>query len=180
MKNLDKLSTELCYYLRHKPENLGITLTKEGYVEVDTFLQALKDKGTMIDLVTLQHIVETDSKGRYGMLENPLRIRCNQGHSTPQVDLTFQTAIPPTKLYHGTATRNLESILKAGLNSGSRQQVHLSHEIRTAATVGSRHGEPVILEVDAKEMLAHGFKFMLSDNGVWLVESVPAKYLKVI
>lgn len=180
MKNINKLSTELCYYLRHKPEEIGITLTKEGYVEVETFLQALRAKGTEVSLDTLQHIVDTDNKGRYGLLQNPLRIRCNQGHSTSQVDISHKTAVPPVKLYHGTATRNLESILKTGLNPGSRHQVHLSADIQTATTVGSRHGTPIILEVDAKTMLAQGFVFSISDNGVWLIDKVPASFLKVV
>lgn len=177
MKNLNKLSTELCYYLRHKPENLGITLSKEGYVEVQTFLQALKDKGTDISLETLQYIVDTDNKGRYGTLQNPHRIRCNQGHSTTQVDLTHKVVEPPQVLFHGTADRNLTSILKNGLIPGSRHQVHLSQDVHTATSVGSRHGTPVILEVSAKQMSNDGFKFMLSDNGVWLTDHVPAKYL---
>jgi putative RNA 2'-phosphotransferase len=180
MKNLNKLSTELCYYLRHKPENLGITLTSEGYVEVQTFLDALKSHGTDLSLETLQYIVDTDSKGRYGVLQNPHRIRCNQGHSTDQVNLTHKEMTPPNALFHGTAVKNIESILKNGLMPGSRHQVHLSTDINTATSVGSRHGVPVILRVSSKEMANDGFKFMLSDNGVWLTDHVPVKYVTIV
>lgn len=178
MKNLNKLSTELCYYLRHKPEALGITLTSEGYVEVETFLQALNAKGTVIDLVTLEGIIQDDKKCRYGVLMNPYRIRCNQGHSTDQVNLRHTVKVPPTVLFHGTAEKNLPSIRKKGLIPGTRHHVHLSADRETALSVGSRHGTPVILEIDTKRMVANGYQFMLSDNGVWLIGAIAPDYIK--
>ncbi|MEW6364696.1 MAG: RNA 2'-phosphotransferase [Acidobacteriota bacterium] len=48
----------------------------------------------------------------------------------------------------------------------------------TAPTVGSRHGEPVVLEVDAARMNANGHRFFLSANGVWLTDDVPPEYLR--
>ena len=59
----------------------------------------------------------------------------------------------------------------------SRQYVHLSADVSTAFKVGKRHGTPAVLAVDAMEMVADGHKFYLSNNGVWLTEYVPAKYL---
>ncbi len=43
--------------------------------------------------------------------------------------------------------------------------------------VGMRHGVPAVLRVDASGMMRDGFVFYLSENGVWLVERVPVKYL---
>ena len=40
-----------------------------------------------------------------------------------------------------------------------------------------RHGVPAVLRVDAGGMMRDGFVFYLSENGVWLVERVPVKYL---
>ncbi len=64
-----------------------------------------------------------------------------------------------------------------GLIPKSRLYVHLSADIPTAKKVGSRHGKPVIYEVDCKRMTADGFKFYFSVNHVWLTKAVPVKYL---
>jgi putative RNA 2'-phosphotransferase len=61
-----------------------------------------------------------------------------------------------------------------------RHHVHLSVDIPTALAVGSRHGKPVILEVDTKAMLAAGHLFYLSQNGVWLIESVEPVFLRQV
>ncbi|MCL4151049.1 UNVERIFIED_CONTAM: hypothetical protein GTU68_065943, partial [Idotea baltica] len=104
-------------------------------------------------------------------------IRANQGHSI-DIDLELEPVPPPEKLYHGTATTSVEAIMKSGLKPQKRQHVHLSLDLKTATAVGSRHGRPVILEVDAAGMARDGYKFYCSANGVWLAEKVPVAYLK--
>jgi len=47
-------------------------------------------------------------------------------------------------------------------------------------TVGRRHGEPVVLEVDARRLAENGVIFYCSENGVWLVDEVPPAYLRVL
>ena len=49
----------------------------------------------------------------------------------------------------------------------------------TAVNVGKRHGKPVVLVIDAKQMAEDGHKFFLSRNGVWLTDYVDMKYIKV-
>ncbi len=58
-----------------------------------------------------------------------------------------------------------------------RLYVHLSSDIETAKKVGSRHGRPVIYEIDCRKMAGEGYVFYLSENGVWLTKAVPIKYL---
>lgn len=59
----------------------------------------------------------------------------------------------------------------------SRLYVYLSKDVDTAVKVGERHGDPVIFEVDTKQMIKDGYKFYLSENGVWLTKEVPVQYL---
>lgn len=40
-----------------------------------------------------------------------------------------------------------------------------------------RHGEAVVLAVDASAMARAGHKFFVSRNGVWLVDRVDASYV---
>ncbi|MGK5028692.1 RNA 2'-phosphotransferase [Janthinobacterium sp. DSP2-3-3] len=60
---------------------------------------------------------------------------------------------------------------------GSRKHVHLSANGETAVAVGARHGKPVVLTVDAAAMQAQGQVFYVSDNGVWLTQAVPARFI---
>jgi len=54
----------------------------------------------------------------------------------------------------------------------------LSSDIKTAIKVGQRHGKPVVFKVLAGKMYNDNFEFFISDNGVWLTDNVPTKYLK--
>ena len=44
----------------------------------------------------------------------------------------------------------------------------------------SRHGTPIVLEILALEMNKDNFLFYKSDNGVWLTDNVPYKYIMFI
>jgi putative RNA 2'-phosphotransferase len=44
--------------------------------------------------------------------------------------------------------------------------------------VGSRHGRPVVLAVDAAGLAAAGHVFRVSANGVWLTDAVPPDRLR--
>lgn len=124
----------------------------------------------------LREIVANNNKQRYEFSEDMTRIRARQGHSI-QVDVDLEEAIPPDVLYHGTAKRFVDSILKQGILKGKRLYIHLSTTVEMATKVGQRHGAPVVLAIDAKRMSEDGNKFFLSRNGVWLTEFVDAKYI---
>ncbi len=95
-----------------------------------------------------------------------------------KVDVELREAVPPELLYHGTGVKYVESINRQGLRAKQRLYVHLSSNTETAHNVGKRHGEPFIYTVLAGEMARAGYKFYLSANGVWLMESVPKKFLR--
>ena len=92
--------------------------------------------------------------------------------------MELEEKIPPDVLWHGTGEKFVPSIDAQGLIPKSRLYVHLSSDPQTAKVVGSRHGKPVIYQVDCRQMVADGYKFFLSANKVWLTKHVPAKYLK--
>lgn len=185
-KQLEKYSRYICGVLRHFPENIGIVLTSEGYVNIDKLVPALNANfGMAITREEILQIVATDEKGRYGLIDERM-IRCNQGHSTNQVDLTFNPASPPDVLYHGTSDRNRLSILEKGIvvREDGRHYVHLSSSMDIALQVAKRHcrsgGVPHIFIVAAQKMREEGIQFYCSDNSVWLIEQVPPKFLSEI
>ena len=74
-------------------------------------------------------------------------------------------------------TKFIESIKQNGIQKRTRQHVHLSTDIEKAIAVGKRHGNPVVLKINAKQMFLDGYKFYLSENGVWLTDNVPYQYV---
>ena len=174
-----QLSKFLSYVLRHKPDSIGITLDSQGWVSVDDLIAKSQVAGTRFTREELLHVVETSDKKRFSLSDDGLMIRAAQGHSVA-VDLGLTPREPPDVLYHGTATRFVSSILKEGLKPQSRQQVHLSVDEATAHRVGQRHGKPAVFKVDAASMQRRGFKFFLSDNGVWLIDQVPPDFLLLV
>ncbi|WP_408377922.1 RNA 2'-phosphotransferase [Paraburkholderia sp. RL18-085-BIA-A] len=121
-------------------------------------------------------VVATNHKQRFSLSADGKRIRAAQGHSVG-VDLGYAAMEPPAVLYHGTAWSNWTSIAVEGLTAQTRHAVHLSTDADTATRVGARHGQPLVLVVDAARKHADGYAFSRSDNGVWLIEVVPAVYL---
>ena len=121
--------------------------------------------------------MRTDEKGRYSLSEDGAKIRANQGHSVP-VDVELSPAQPPEILYHGTAERFAYAIREGGLLPMGRLYVHLSKDVETAVKVGSRHGKPVVFEVESGRMYRDGIPVYLSCNGVWLTKAVKPGYLK--
>ena len=171
-----KISKFISLVLRHKPSVINTTLTDDGYCNVDVLIKGVREKFNIdFTLQDLERIVAEDNKQRYSFKDN--MIRANQGHSI-NVDLGLKEKIPNGNLFHGTARRFKENILKEGITRQSRQYVHLSGDINTAINVGKRHGEPMVLVIDAKAMYEDGYKFYLSENGVWLTDYVPVKYIK--
>jgi len=174
--NHAQLSKFLSLVLRHKPDAIGLTLTPEGWADIDELLAKSDATGTRLSREDLLEIVATSDKKRFSLSEDRQRIRAAQGHSVT-VELGLPPQEPPNILYHGTATRFMDSIRSEGLRPQARQQVHLSADEATAKRVGQRHGKPVIFKVEALRMHVNGFKFFLADNGVWLTDQVPPEFL---
>lgn len=178
-KQNTKVSKFLSLVLRHNPSVAQIKLNDEGWANIEELIKGSRQNGMLLDLDTIEIIVNSCKKQRFSLSEDKTQIRANQGHSL-KVDLKLDRVKPPQFLYHGTATRFLDSILKDGLKPMKRHHVHLSQEMGTASSVGKRHGKLIILKIDAYQMHLDGLAFYLSENNVWLVDSVSVKYISLV
>ncbi len=169
----------LSLILRHQPEKIGLSLDANGWANLDELLRLSAAKGRWFTRALIEEVVATNDKQRFVFNEDRSMIRANQGHSV-SVNLGLVPVTPPPVLFHGTATRFLESIRQQGLLKGNRQHVHLSPDESTASKVGQRHGKPVVLKIAAGKMQLVGHSFYRSDNGVWLTEQVPPAFLEVV
>ena len=172
-----RTSKFLSLVLRHQPETAHITLDAAGWVSVEDLLVGCAKARRTLNRADLEHIVATNAKKRFEFSADGTRIRASQGHSV-EVDLNYESKDPPPILYHGTATRFLESIQVQGLLKMQRHHVHLSAETKMTMQVGARHGKPVLLTILAADMHQAGHTFYLSTNGVWLVEHVPPNFIR--
>lgn len=170
-----KISKFLSYTLRHRPEKIGITLNDGGWTDVKELIEKAQ-KEIIFDFNELKEVVQNCEKQRFSLSEDFCSIRASQGHSV-KVKLDFKEITAPPILFHGTVDKFIEEIKKKGLLPMKRHHVHLSKDEETAIKVGSRRGKPVILKIDAQKMQDAGFKFFISDNGVYLTDSVPKRYI---
>lgn len=168
----------LSYILRHQPQAIGIQLDSEGWADLDALIEGAASQGRSLTREDILDVVASSDKQRFAVSADGRQIRANQGHSTPTVAIEHEPKTPPALLYHGTASRFLDSIRAQGLLPGTRHHVHLSFEKQTAEDVGRRYGTPVVLEIDAAAMHRQGFRFYQADNGVWLTDRVPAEFLR--
>jgi putative RNA 2'-phosphotransferase len=175
-KKLVEISKFLSLVLRHRPAKIGLSLDEGGWAQVDDLLAAAQRAGISLDRDTLQQVVAHNDKQRFSFSADHSKIRANQGHSI-SVDLGLEPLAPPELLFHGTATRFLASIKAQGLIPRGRQYVHLSPDEPTAIKVGQRHGQPIVLTIQAGRMYADGLTFYRSANGVWLTDNVPVDYI---
>ncbi len=176
MDNHNKISKFMSLILRHNPKVINIQLDKNGWASVEELIKGINKAGHKIDMDILEEVVATNNKKRFIFNEDKTKIRANQGHSI-DVDVELKVTKPPSSLFHGTAVKYYDTIMKQGLQKRSRNHVHLSDNEETAITVGKRHGQPIVLKIDSKTMYDMGYVFYLSENGVWLTDEVPLQFI---
>lgn len=182
MKYTTRLEKFLTLILRHSPETVNITLDSAGWVDAYELVQAIRTKPGYADfsMSTLQNIVNRSEKKRFEWKSNSHHgfIRARQGHSI-SVNLGYEPKTPPDVLYHGSDQSAVSNILQQGILPMNRHDVHLSQDRDLAERFANqRKRSPVIFEINSADMHREGHVFYHTDNDVWLVKRVPAKYIR--
>ncbi|GAA1549804.1 RNA 2'-phosphotransferase [Nocardioides humi] len=175
------LSRAVSQALRHAPWLYELELDEEGWAPVDQLLASLREKGGAwgsVDRDALERMLATATKRRHELDGD--RIRALYGHSVPG-RIRRRVATPPARLFHGTAPETWAVIQAEGLAPMRRQFVHLSVDRETALMVGRRKSaSPVLLLIDAAGAAAAGACFYEGNELVWLTDSVPAGFIKLV
>ena len=179
-KYLVNVSKTISHALRHSPEEYGLTLDPEGWVEVDDLLTALRSRLNaryQISLATIETIMAQAEKQRFELRDG--KIRAFYGHSTA-TKIERAPVEPPALLYHGTTQEAAQAIVREGLRSMKRQYVHLSADTETALRVGLRRtNRPVILRIDALAAYQQGVRFYLGNEDIWMADPIPAHFIHI-
>jgi putative RNA 2'-phosphotransferase len=172
------LSKEVSKALRHNPVAYGLTLDRDGWVEVVSLLESLKGcspEWASLSEVDLHEMTARSAKRRHEVAGH--RIRALYGHSTPE-RIEKEEKDPPELLYHGTGPNTAEAILRDGLRPMGRQYVHLSIDAITPGDAAKRKcPKPTILTVRAEEASKSGVAFYEGSPFVWLTDHVPAEFI---
>ena len=164
-----RMSKCLSRMLRHRPD---LPHDEYGWFHIDDVV----GRGSM----TREQVLElAHTNPRYELSPEGDMIRACHGHS---IEITYDVEVePPEVLYHGTSQKGFEGILRSAMiTKMSRTKVHLSDDPEKARMVGGRHtnGSPVLLKVYAGRMYRAGMRFHLSNDGVYLTERVPLRYVE--
>jgi 2'-phosphotransferase len=201
------LSKTLTWVLRHKAQDLGLTLDSEGYAPVSQVLQLRQLAG--VTLEELQYVVAHNDKQRFALRKSQpptpagptgssgpaaaagaetWSIRANQGHSKAvgsvidDVKLLRKLTAPLPVCFHGTYQRHVQKIKKEGLKAMSRKHIHLTTSLD--AKSGIRADVQCLVHIDMALALKDGIAFYVSDNGVVLTEGIdgvlPSTYIAKI
>jgi putative RNA 2'-phosphotransferase len=172
----ERLSKYLSYLLRHNPQLIGLKMDEYGFVSLNELLLTLRRDRTWswVTGLDIEELHRSSDKRRFEIVGGRIRALC--GHTLPS-KVPHEEVVPPQILFHGTARKNLQSILKDGLSPMRRQYVHLSTSKQEAENVGRRRDEcPAIVRVRALDAYNGGVKFYRAGQ-VFLSNSIPPAYL---
>ena len=172
-----KLSKFLALLLRHRPDGHGLTLDPEGFVSLDALLVAInRTPGwSWVQVSDIEEVIARQEKRRYEIVDGD--IRAIYGHSV-RAKITYPKVTPPDVLFHGTARRFIEAILREGLRPMARQYVHMTDDPALARITGLRRDQqPTILRIDAVGAHAAGVGFFQADNSVFLARHIPPEFI---
>lgn len=181
MTDYPKLSRAVSHALRHEPWLYELELDDEGWTSVEDLLRALRRESpdwVNLEVTDLEGMLLSSPKRRHELSGD--RIRAFYGHSVPARIVRAQES-PPQILFHGTSRESLEAIQSEGLRPMRRQYVHLSEDVEMAKQVGQRKDtDPVVLVIDSAAAHGEHVSFYHGGDKVWLVDSVPARYISVL
>jgi putative RNA 2'-phosphotransferase len=168
-----KLSKTLSYLLRHNPEDGNLEMDPQGFVALDSLLDALAERGWReLDPESFMDTLDDPSVERFE--RRGTAVRATYGHSV-DVDPEYPEIQPEFPLYHGTSPDAWTSIKSDGLKPMNRQYVHLSRSIEEARRVGHRHANsPIILSVKSPDKSSMTY---YRAGPVVLAEHVPSEWL---
>ncbi len=171
-----RLSRLLALVLRHRPEEVGLSLDAGGFAPLEAVAQALAGQRgwESVTVADLAAVAEADPR-RYEIRDGLIRAR--YGH-TVSVEQPGEPAFPPEWLYHGDSPAAAAEMQTAGLKPQGRQHVHLSTTPGLAREVGQRHApDAVVVVVLARRAHAAGIEFSRAGLTLYLTGSVPTEFL---
>lgn len=187
-KKLVEISKTMSYLLRHGAKDNKLDMDSKGFIKLDDLLNNQKILKLKADINTILHIVETNDKKRFEILDfdnlesttiNPksvnLKIRAVQGHTLISVKnedclKKIDNIYDYSTILHGTYFDSWELIKLNGLNKMSRNCIHFAiGEYNSSNVVSGMRGScQLIIEIDGPLCVANDIEMYISKNNVIL------------
>ncbi len=168
--------SHLSLLLRHAPETVGLTVNSAGWANVDELIRRCVHSAVPLTRKLIGEVLAHHPTCAFELSADSRHIRAKGGHSVP-VDVGLLVSIPPTTMYHGTATRFLASIRSHGLVPRHTKHLYVSPIREIALAIAARHGDPVALRLDVNELVRDGFNFYVTAQDEWMTSHVPPRYI---
>lgn len=169
-----RLSKFLSLVLRHRPDDYGLAMDEQGFVDFDSLIDVLVAEDIVAETAEddVMELVEGSERRRFEV--DGKRIRALYGHSS-RIRLDYPPDEPPGVLWHGTTAEHAQRVRSQGLEPEGRAFVHLSSTEDDARSVGGRHTDfPVLVSVDTRAAREKGLSFHQATELIWLCPSLPA------
>jgi putative RNA 2'-phosphotransferase len=169
-----RLSKFLSLVLRHRPDDYGLAMDEQGWVDFESLIDVLVAEDIVAETAEadVMELVEGSERRRFQVDGN--RIRALYGHSA-RIRLDYPPDDPPAVLWHGTTPEHAARVRGEGLKPEGRAFVHLSSTEEEARAVGARHTDaPVLVRVDARGALERGVTFHQATELIWLCPALDA------
>lgn len=168
-----RLSKFLSLVLRHRPDDYGLAMDEQGFVDFESLIDVLVAEDIVAETAEqdVLELVEGSERRRFQI--DGGRIRALYGHSS-RIRLDYPPDDPPDSLWHGTTPEHAAQIRDGGLQPAGRAFVHLSSNEDEARAVGGRHSEnPILIQIETSVARAHGIEFHRATELIWLCPSLP-------
>ena len=87
--HLVNTSKFLFLILRHVPEKIGLAPDAMGWADIGQLLAQASQHGRHLSREQMDDVVARDSKTRYAISDDGLRIRASEGHPLATVDIAL-------------------------------------------------------------------------------------------
>lgn len=174
-----RLSKFLSLVLRHRPDDYGLAMDGQGFVDFESLIDVLVAEDIVAETAEqdVLELVEGSERRRFQIRDG--RIRALYGHSS-RIRLDYPVDTPPDRLWHGTTAEHAARVRDEGLQPAGRAFVHLSSTEEEARSVGGRHTErPVLVCVDTTVARERGITFHQATDLIWLCPALPSEACNV-
>jgi len=165
--------------LRHSPEQAGLAMDPEGWIEKELLVESLRQvypqtkQWRVSDLDAF--LMEQNSQQRFSFTDT--KCRANYGHSSVQYQPKVLQKLP-SLLFHATSQELFTWIEEAGIMPMRRRFVQLTESLDYAKQISSDLDQAVILTIKqprkGRPLLGHP-----TGSHVWLAAHVPPKYIRM-
>ena len=163
--------------LRHNPAELGLRLDARGASNIDEMLQSPALRSMKANRVEVFRAVEAQTKQRLAIegIGPGARIRALNGHSRHIIldddlvhsEVTREDA--PTWLVHFTHTTKISAIVRDGLSTCTRRDIHMHGVTSTGqAPHRPRTGSNAAIWMRSTDLLDTGARLRRAHNGTFL------------